>query len=83
MEANFWLERWQRNEIGFHEAKVHPLLREHWSTVTTLHVDQPHSVFVPLCGKSLDMIRLIEQGLYVYGVELSPVGVEAFFHENV
>lgn len=82
MEANFWLERWQRNEIGFHEAEVHPLLRNYWPTIIAAHANHTGNVFVPLCGKSLDMIWLIDQGLHVYGVELSTVGVEAFFNEN-
>ena len=39
-------------------------------------------MFVPLCGKSLDMIWLAEQGYEVIGVELSPIAVKAFFNEN-
>ena len=84
MEANFWLEKWQRNEIGFHEAEAHPLLRKHWATVVKLSNQQSEAnkVFVPLCGKSLDMLWLIEQGFHVYGIELSVIAVEAFFSEN-
>ena len=84
MKANFWLECWQRNEIGFHEAEIHPLLLAHWSTVLSAIEDQHarRNVFVPLCGKSRDMIWLMEQGHHVYGVELSAIGVEAFFSEN-
>jgi len=40
------------------------------------------NVFVPLCGKSLDMIWLAEQGYRVIGVELSPIAVRDFFKEN-
>ena len=84
MESKFWLERWQRNEIGFHEAEIHPLLLAHWATVVGAVEDQQarRKVFVPLCGKSLDMIWLIKQGHHVFGVELSAIGVEAFFAEN-
>ena len=39
-------------------------------------------VLVPLCGKSLDMLWLREQGHLVFGIELSRKAVEAFFHEN-
>ena len=39
-------------------------------------------MFVPLCGMSLDMIWLAEQGHEVIGVELSPIAVRAFFREN-
>ena len=40
------------------------------------------TVFVPLCGKSPDLVWLREQGLNVVGVELSRTAVEAFFREN-
>jgi len=39
-------------------------------------------VFVPLCGKSNDMLWLLAQGFEVIGVELSPLAVQAFFAEN-
>ncbi len=39
-------------------------------------------VFVPLCGKSLDMLWLSGQGHSVVGVELSAVALEAFCMEN-
>ena len=40
------------------------------------------AVFVPLCGKSLDMGWLRERGAGVLGVELSPIAAEAFFEER-
>src|SRR3546814_8021419 len=39
-------------------------------------------VFVPLCGKSLDMAWLAARGHRVLGVELSPLAVGQFFDEN-
>ena len=39
-------------------------------------------VFVPLCGKSLDMVWLRKQGHFVLGVELSPIAVKDFFREK-
>jgi thiopurine S-methyltransferase len=54
------------------------LLIEHWSK---LGVDQGQ-VFVPLCGKSQDMVWLCERGHAVLGVELSPVAVNDFFTEQ-
>ena len=79
MKKDFWLERWERKEIGFHQDEVNPYLREFWSQAG-LARDRP--VFVPLCGKSRDMLWLCEQGHTVLGVELSPIAVEAFFKEN-
>ena len=79
MEAEFWIERWQRNEIGFHQDKVNPYLEQFWSNLV---VDQHTSVFVPLCGKSQDMVWLHERGYSVVGVELSLIAVENFFAEH-
>ena len=39
-------------------------------------------VFVPLCGKSLDMLWLAEQGHNVVGVEVVKQAIESFFEEN-
>ena len=44
--------------------------------------DENAEVFVPLCGKSLDMLWLLEQGHRVTGVELHASAVDAFFAEN-
>ncbi len=79
MKAEFWLERWQRNEIGFHQAEINAHLQEYWGRVGL----KPGSeVFVPLCGKSNDMLWLRAQEHRVLGVEISPLAVEAFFVEN-
>lgn len=79
MEKDFWLERWQRGEIGFHQDEINPYLRQYWST---LNLAPGTPVFVPLCGKSRDLLWLRQQGHPVLGVELSPLAVEAFFTEN-
>jgi len=39
-------------------------------------------VFVPLCGKSLDLAWLATQGHRVLGVELSQLAIEQFFAEH-
>lgn len=79
MQKEFWLERWEKEEIGFHEKAVNAYLIRYWHE---LHVEQGRSVFVPLCGKSVDMQWLREQGHPVLGVELSEIAARAFFSEN-
>ncbi len=79
MEKNFWHERWQRQEIGFHQNETNPYLVRHWQALHPAHGAQ---VFVPLCGKSRDMLWLRERGHPVLGVELSAIAVQAFFAEN-
>lgn len=79
MDTNFWLERWQANEIAFHEPEGNAGLPKLWRR---LDIDPTATVFVPLCGKSVDLLWLAAQGHPVVGVELSPVAVDAFFAEN-
>jgi thiopurine S-methyltransferase len=79
MEPEFWVERWQRNEIGFHQDRVNPYLERFWADVVG---DRNATVFVPLCGKSQDMVWLHERGHTVVGVELSVIAVESFFVEQ-
>jgi len=79
MERDFWLERWKNNQIGFHQAEFSPYLNEYWKS---LAVDKSCQVFVPLAGKSKDMLWLTNEGHKVYGVELSEIAVKAFFEEN-
>jgi len=79
MKKDFWLERWQREEIGFHQNEVNPYLRKFWPD---LKLADGTTVFVPLCGKSQDMHWLHNKGHRVLGVELSAIAVQAFFNEN-
>jgi thiopurine S-methyltransferase len=74
-----WLQCWHDRQTGFHQAVVNPLLTRFWPE---LGLDAASRIFVPLCGKSLDMLWLAQQGHEVIGVELSPVAVRAFFKEN-
>lgn len=79
MEHDFWLQRWREGRTGFHQSRVMPLLEKHWNAVALPVASQ---VFVPLAGKSLDMIWLAARGYRVLGVELSSLAVEQFFAEN-
>mgnify|MGYP003639658758 CR=1 FL=1 len=79
MEHKFWHERWAKSEIGFHLSEVNSLLIRYWSTLQAISND---TIFVPLCGKSKDLIWLAERVKQVIGVELSQTAVSDFFSEN-
>lgn len=79
MEAEFWLNKWQANEIGFHQTDIHPLLLAHWRGLAC-HAGQ--RVLVPLCGKSRDLGWLAGCGFDVIGFELSELATQAFFREH-
>jgi thiopurine S-methyltransferase len=78
MNAEFWHERWERKEIGFHEGEVNPFLFKWFDSLTLSPGDR---VFIPLCGKTRDIAWLFEQGYSVVGVELSELAVQELFEE--
>jgi thiopurine S-methyltransferase len=78
MEASFWQSKWERNEIGFHNAEAHPLLVAHFGA---LALAAGSRVFVPLCGKTRDIHWLLANGHRVAGAELSRLAVEQLFAE--
>ena len=79
MTKDYWLDRWTRDEIGFHQDSFNSYLPEYWET---LQLASDGQVFVPLCGKTRDMLWLRNQGHAVLGVELSALAVQAFYREN-
>lgn len=78
MNADFWLAKWNRNEIGFHTLHPHPALVEYFARLCPAPGGH---VFVPLCGKSLDIHWLLKHKYRVLGVELSRLAVEQLFVE--
>lgn len=78
-DNQLWLRLWRERRTEFHQHGVNLLLSRFWPAFAATVGSR---VFVPLCGKSLDMLWLAERGHEVIGVELSPLAVEAFFREN-
>ena len=79
MNPEFWQSRWQEKRIGFNQSEVNPLLVRYFSH---LNVPANSRVFVPLSGKSIDMVWLAAQGYDVVGVELVETAVQEFFAEQ-
>jgi thiopurine S-methyltransferase len=76
MDPSFWHQRWAKNEIAFHEATANPLLVTHFKE---LSLPKGRRVFVPLCGKTLDIAWLLSQGYRVAGAELSETAITQLF----
>jgi thiopurine S-methyltransferase len=76
MQENFWHQKWEKNEIGFHLPEANPLLIKYFSV---LQLKQGARVFLPLCGKTLDIAWLLAQGYKVAGAELSAIAIEDLF----
>jgi thiopurine S-methyltransferase len=79
MDSEFWHARWDAQDIGFHQPAFEPALDDYWHL---LNVAAGARVFVPLSGKSLDMVWLAQQGYHVVGSELSERAVDDFFAER-
>lgn len=79
MDPEFWHERWEKDEIGFHQPEVNPHLRKF---IDRLGAKAGAAILVPLCGKSLDMLWLSQEGFSVFGIEISEVAARDFFVEN-
>ena len=79
MDIDFWHERWQANLTGFHQSEANNYLVRYWPQ---LNLPKDSRILVPLCGKSLDMLWLCEQGHKVVGIEVSQIAIETFFEEN-
>ena len=79
MQPEFWHERWRTGQLGFHQAAPDRHLKRHWPT---LSLAKGSRVLVPLCGKSLDLLWLRDQGESVVGVELSAIALESLCMEN-
>lgn len=79
MKAQFWHDMWDTGKVGFHRTEENEFLQTYWAD---LDIPKDSEVLVPLCGKSLDMCWLADQGYAVLGVELSPKALREFLEEN-
>ena len=78
MQPERWRQAWREGRTGFHREAVHPdLIRQ-----SDWFVAGGHRVLVPLCGMTVDLRHLAEQGLEVVGVELSALAIERLFERE-
>lgn len=73
MDSGFWHECWENNQTGFHLDEVNKVLLKYWPD---MQLNDGQRVFVPLCGKTLDIIWLLQQGVEVVAVELSEIALD-------
>jgi thiopurine S-methyltransferase len=78
MDHNFWHTKWEKGEIGFHQSEANPLLV---SNFEALSLEKGSRVFLPLCGKTLDIPWLLSKGFLVAGAELSKIAVQQLFND--
>lgn len=83
MQCDFWIERWKKGETGFHQEQLNPYLAYFYGE-KGMSQEKRHTlkVFVPLCGKSIDMRWLANNGYEVLGIECSDLAINAFFNDQ-
>jgi thiopurine S-methyltransferase len=79
MNPEFWHARWERGEIGWHLHEINTHLVRYWPR---LQLPPSATIFVPLCGKTLDMLWLAGEGHRVLGVEISEIAVRDLFAQH-
>lgn len=79
MDSEFWIDRWETGRIGFHRSEPSVELLENEALFLG---GGAHRVFVPLCGKSVDLPWLRSRGHEIVGGELSELAVRALFDES-
>ena len=78
MEKSFWRQKWEENNIAFHASEVNPLLVKYFKQLSLANGSR---IFLPLCGKTLDIPWLLSNGYRVAGAELSKIAIEQLFVE--
>ena len=78
MKASFWHEKWNKDEIPFHEGETNLQLLAHFDKIA---LPKGSRVFLPLCGKTRDIAWLLNSGYRVVGAELSELAIKALFDD--
>lgn len=76
MDKNFWLQKWEKNNIAFHKSEANPLLVQYFKELT---LAKGSRIFLPLCGKTLDIAWLLANGYRIVGAELIDIAIEQLF----
>lgn len=78
MDESFWREKWRENRLGWHQPQAHPMLVRR---LAGLRIAPGSRIFLPLCGKTLDVGWLLGQGFRVAGSELVETAIRQLFDE--
>ena len=78
MPKIFWTDVWNEGQIRFHQKSYNPQMVEFFKDIDLSN----KSVFIPLAGKSLDILFFKEKGAQVFAVEFVESAIIDFFKEN-
>jgi len=77
-----WINCYAAGTMPWHLKDVNHFLKKYITTLTENKDVSGKRVLIPLCGKTVDMKFLYEQGLTVVGIELLDVAIQSFATEN-
>ena len=77
MKHEFWNDRWRQGQIGFHLGRPHD-----WLVAAEHRFPAGSRVYVPLCGKTVDLVWLRDRGHEVIGCEFVTSAVQDFLREQ-
>ncbi|XP_078318829.1 putative thiopurine S-methyltransferase isoform X2 [Crassostrea virginica] len=75
-----WVKAWDDDNIGFHQQEVDQGLLNYADRI--IKGRNNIKIFLPLCGKTVDIKWLWEKGHTVIGVEVARKALEEFFKEH-
>ncbi|MCY4045696.1 MAG: thiopurine S-methyltransferase [Cellvibrionales bacterium] len=76
MNHDDWHKLWEAGDTGWHSEEPNSYLVEY---IEALGLNQGDRVFIPLCGKTVDIPWLVSQGFHVVGIELSEIAIQQVF----
>jgi len=79
---DFWRARWKEGRTGWHRERVQPWLEQQRAALLGAR-GAAARVLVPLCGKSVDLAWLAQQGGHVVGVDVAEEAVEGLRKQGV
>ena len=71
-DPGFWINYWETNNVTWQAPVVSPWLKKHTGKLfgtTEKYKQKQRTVFVPLCGKSINMKYLLDWGFKVIGAK--------------
>lgn len=78
-DPDFWINYWETDNVTWQAPVVSPWLEKYMDKFLG---NKQRTVFVPLCGKTLDMKALLDHGHKVVGADCSGIACIDFFTEN-
>mmetsp|Transcript_16300 Transcript_16300/g.28828 ORF Transcript_16300/g.28828 Transcript_16300/m.28828 type:complete len:295 (+) Transcript_16300:3-887(+) len=80
----FWAQRWSGPKLGWHKDDVNPHLTKYTDLLLPSEGEDNNRIFVPLCGKSVDLAYLASHPKvsHVVGVDIVRSAAEEFASDH-